>query len=432
MVNFHAEFRRKFANVLARIGVAACCYAALCLVCVARPVRAQQETQPPGQQAQKLTLAEALQMAERQNLDLIAARAQVAVAAAGIEIAKERPNPTANTNVLRDDPHEGWWIDQPIELGSKRKKRIDLAKAQTGLTEDDVSALERLTRENVRNAFFTLALARSTTSQKSDALKLAQRLHDIAQTRFEAGDVPEIEVYQANLVVSQAQADFQTAQQEEKVALSDLNTLLNEPPATGWDLQTPLEDLPAPLALGDLLARAENANPDLQKISQQEKVEQSQRALLQAERLPNLVLSAGIDYNSPHNFRYGPRSQASMEVPIFSRNQGEIAESSATLVALDDQAQATRRSVEGHVESGYLDLQTLESQARLYQSSLVPAADKLETLAEESYRAGKENILYVLEAQKNVQAVKQEYLQSLFAVHQAFAQLEEIVGTPLD
>lgn len=384
------------------------------------------------QQAQKLTLADALQMAERQNLDLIAARAQVAVAAAGIRIAKERPNPTANTNVLRDDPHEGWWIDQPIELGSKRKKRIELAQAQSGLTADDVSALERLTRENVRNAFFTLALARSTTNQKNDALKLAQRLHDIAQARFQTGDVPEIEVYQANLVASQAQADFQTAQQEEKVALSDLNTLLNEPPATDWDLQTPLEDLPAPLVLGDLLARADNANPDLQKISQQEKVEQSQRALLQAQRLPNLVLSAGIDYNSPHNFRYGPRSQASMEIPIFSRNQGEIAESSASLVALEDQAQATRRSVEGHVESSYLDLQTVESQARLYQSSLVPAADKLETLAEESYRAGKENILYVLDAQKNVQAVKQEYLQSLFAVHQAFAQLEEIVGTPLD
>ena len=121
-----------------------------------------------------------------------------------------------------------------------------------------------------------------------------------------------------------------------------------------------------------------------------------------------------------------------MEIPIFSRNQGEIAASSAMLAALEDQARATRRSVEGRVESSYLNLQTRESQARLYEGSLVPAADKLETLAEESYRAGKENILYVLDAQKNVQTVKQEYLQSLFAVHQAFAQLEVIVGTPLD
>lgn len=394
------------------------------LLIAAAPARAQQP--------QKITLADALQMAERQNLDLVAARAQRAVAAAGVQIAKERPNPTANFTALRDDPHEGWWIDQPLDLSGKRKHRIELAQAQGALTDDDISALELQTRQSVRDAFFTLALARRTATQKDDALKLAQRLHDIAQARFQTGDVPQIEVFQADLVVSQAQADDQVALQEEKVALSDFNTLLNEPPSTDWDLQTPLDDLPGALALDDLLKRADNANPNLQKLSQQEKVEQSQRALLKADRIPNLVLSAGLDYNSPHNFRYGPRSQASMEIPLFSRNQGEIAESSASLVALEAQAAATRRSVEGRVESAYLDLQTREDQARLYQTSLVPAADKLESLAEDSYRAGKENILYVLEAQKNVQAVKQEYLQSLFEVHQAFAQLEEIVGAPLD
>lgn len=385
-----------------------------------------------AQQAQKLTLADALGMAERQNLDLIAARAQRAVANAGVKVAKERPNPTGNVNVLRDDPHEGWWFDQPIDLSGKRSHRIKLAEAQGVLTDDDISALERQTRQSVRDAFFALALARDTAAEKNDALTLAKRLHDIAQARFQAGDVPELEVTQAELEVAQSQADDQVAQQEEKVAESDLNTLLNEPPGTTWDLATPLDQPPANLVLSDLVTHADNANADLEKISQQEKVEESNRELLRAESVPNLVLSLGMDYSSPHNFRYGPRSQASMEVPLFSRNQGEVAESSATLVALGDQERATRRAVEGHVEAGFLDLQTREQQARLYRDSLIPAANRLESLAEDSYRAGKENILYVLEAQKNVQAVKQEYLQSLFAVQQALAQLEETVGAPLD
>ena len=408
------------------------------LICVAVPVLARQAQSPqqtpsPSQtQPQKLTVADALQMANRQNLDLIAARAQRAVAAAGVRIAGQRPNPTGNVTVLRDDPHEGFWFDVPIELGSKRKRRIQLAQAQGVLTDDDVAAIERLTRQSVRDAFFTLALARSTTAAKNDALQLAQHLHDIAQARFQAGDVPQLEVIQADLEVSQSQADFQVAQQEERVAQSDLNTLLNEPPEIAWELVTPLDQLPSEPSLNDLLARAANSNSDLRRITQQEKIEQSQRALFQAQRIPNLTLSLGMDFNSPHNFRYGPRSQASMEFPIFSRYQGEIAESSATLVALDDQAQAMRRAVEGHVESGYLDLDTREQQARLYQESLIPAASKLESLAEESYRAGKANILSVLDAQKNVQAVKQQYLLSLFAVHQAFAQLEVTVGSPLD
>lgn len=391
------------------------------------PAGAQQATQP-----QRLTLAQALDMAAKQNLDLIAARAQRAVAAAGVRAAGQRPNPTGNVNVLRDDPHEGVWFDVPIEIGSKRKQRIELARQQGNLTEDDISALERLTRQNTRDAFFGLALARSTTQEKSDALKLAQRLQDIAQSRFDAGGVPELEVEQAKLDVAQAQADFQVAQQEEKVALSALDALLDEPPGTDWELVTPLETMPAEAPLNDLLTRAAASNPDLERIAQQEKIEQSQRTLLRASRIPNLTLSAGVDYNAPHNFRYGPRSQASMEIPIFSRNQGEIAESSAALIALEDQALATRRAVDGRVEQAYYELDAREAQSKLYNESLVPAAARLESMAEESYQAGKANILAVLDAQRNVQQVKQAYLQSLFAVQQAFAQLEETVGAPLD
>ena len=398
----------------------------LVLMCVTALATAAQQA------PQKLTLAQSLDMANRQNLDLIAARAQRAVAAAGVKIAGQRPNPTGNFTALRDDPHEGWWFDIPLELGSKRRQRIDLARAQGVLTDDDVAALERLTRQNVRDAFFALSLARDVTAAKNDAVNLAKRLHDIAQQRYETGDVPQLEVFQADLVLSQAQADYQVAQQEEKVALSDFNLLLNEPPNTDWDLVTPLDGLPSEPSLNDLLARASNSNADLAKISQQEKIEQSQRALYQAERIPNLTVSLGMDYNSPHNFRYGPRSQVSMEVPIFARYKGEIAESDASLVALEDQATATRRAVEGHVESAFLQLDSREAQARLYKDSLMPAADKLEGMAEESYKAGKANILSVLDAQKNVQAVREQYLQSLLAVQQAFAQLEATVGTPLD
>jgi len=114
------------------------------------------------------------------------------------------------------------------------------------------------------------------------------------------------------------------------------------------------------------------------------------------------------------------------------RYQGEIAQSSATLTALQDQDAATRRAVDGRVESAFLQLDSREEQARLYGKSLVPAAQKLESLAEDSYRAGQADILAVLSAQQNVQQVKQKYLQSLYAVHQAFASLEETVGVPLD
>ena len=222
----------------------------LLLICAAATSGRAQQT------PEKLTLARSLEMANRQNLDLIAARAQRAVAAAGVKIAGQRLNPTANVTVLRDDPHEGWWFDIPLELGSKRKRRIELARAQGVLTDDDVAALERLTRQNVRDAFFALALARDVTAEKDDAVNLAKRLRAIAQQRYQTGDVPQLEVFQADLVLSQTQADYQVAQQEQKVALSEFNLLLNEPAGTEWELVTPLDGLPSEPSLNDLLTRA--------------------------------------------------------------------------------------------------------------------------------------------------------------------------------
>jgi cobalt-zinc-cadmium efflux system outer membrane protein len=385
-----------------------------------------------GQAGGALTLGAALQKAERQNLDLVAARARQAIAQAGIRIAGERPNPTLTFGALRDSPHEFVTVDQPLEIGPKRGRRIELARQESVLTDVEIRTLERQVRRSVREAFFGLALARGISGQKAEALKLAERLHGIAKERFDAGDVAELEVVQADLEVSRADAEYQVARQEEKIALNELDTLLNEPAATDWDLAGALDALPPRMMLDDLVGRAINSNYELQHLVQETKVEQSRESLLRAERIPNLGVQVGTDFNAPNDFRVGPRGQISIDLPIFMRNQGEIAQSSATLRALDRETAATRRSVAGQVGTAYFDLDARLTEAEIFRKTLLPATERLENMAEESYRAGKANILTVLSAQHDVQQVHGEYLNSLFNAQSAFAKLEETVGVPLD
>jgi cobalt-zinc-cadmium efflux system outer membrane protein len=389
-------------------------------------------TSTRAQEPKKLSLQSALDLASRQNLDLLAARAQRAVAQAGVRIAKQIPNPTASVAVLRDTPHESLFFDQQLEIGGRRKQRIELARQEGGLTEVDIATLERQVRREVREAFYNLALARGISSQRGQASKLAERLHDIAQARFDAGDVPQLEVVQSDLEVSRAHADFRIAQQEEKVALSELNALLNEPAATDWQLEGPLDSLPPQIPLAELVDRATASNTELRRVAQEQKVEKSRQSLFEAERIPNLGLEFGTDFNSPREFRVGPRGQLTMELPIFTRNQGEIAQSRASQHALGTEAEATRRSVAGRVESAYFELDARRAEVEIYRKDLVPATEHLESMAEESYRAGKSSILTVLDAQRNVQQVQQEYLQSVFNAQSSFARLEETVGVPLD
>lgn len=379
-----------------------------------------------------LTLQAALELAEKQNLDLAAARERRAVAAAGVRIARQIPNPTFNFTALRDTPHEGVFIDQPLEIGGKRAHRIDVARQEGALIEVEIATLKRLVRRSTREAFYHLAFGRAQSARLAEVLKLAQRLEQIARERFEAGAVAQLEVIQASLEASRADADLKVAQQEESVSLSQLNALLNEPAQTPWELGDSLSNLPTAVSLPDLIQRAYASNAELEHVAQEMKVEQSRRGLLSAQRIPNLELQFGTDFNAPRDFNVGPRSQVGLMLPIFTRNQGEIAQSFANQRVLGAAAEATKRAVAGRVEAAYFDLVAQQTRVEINRQTLLPAARQLEGLAEESYRAGKSNILAVIDAQRNVQEVERTYLESLTALQTAYAVLEETVGAPLE
>ncbi|HUK31914.1 MAG TPA: TolC family protein [Candidatus Acidoferrum sp.] len=391
----------------------------------------------PGQvgdsaSGRRLTLQEALSLADRQNLDIAAARLKKMVSLAGITIAGERPNPTVSFGATRDTPHESLFFDLPVELGGKRSTRIEQARQEVSLTDIEISTVSRQVRHDVRNAFFAAALGASTVHQQQKLVDLATRLRDIAKSRFDAGDVPQLEVMQADLELSRAQADLEVARQEARVAFGKLAALLNEPAGTTWELVTPLDSMPEQVGLQDLVSRATAANPELQHLAQELKVEQAREKVFRAERVPDVTLEGGADFNSPPDFQVGARGQVTVGVPVFTRMQGELAQSAATQKLIEGETLATQRSVAGDVETAFNEFNARLTEVRLYRDTVIPAGRKLEDLAEQSYSAGKTSILAVLDAQRNVQQNERDYLQSLYELQQAFAELEQIVGVPLD
>jgi cobalt-zinc-cadmium efflux system outer membrane protein len=386
---------------------------------------------PAQQPAPMLGLDDALRLAERQNLDLAAARRRRAEALAGVQIARQRPNPSVSFETARDAPHQSLLAGQPFELGGKRANRIQVAQQEARLTDAEIEVLARQVRRSVREAFYTLAGTRAETALLGRVLELAQRLQQIAEDRFNAGDVPRLEVIQAELEVARAQANRDVALQEEKVAASRLNALLNEPATREWQIRGSLEDPLPVVVLAELLDRALASNAALARLSQEQKVEQARMALLRSERVSNVEVQAGLDMNAPGDYRLGPRAGLALDLPLFTRNQGEIAQSLARQETLNAEVTAARRAVAGEVDSAFLDLNVQRTQVELHRDRLLPAARNLESLAEESYKAGRAGILVVLGAQQSVQEVERGYLESLFALQRSFAALEEAVGAPL-
>ena len=381
---------------------------------------------------QSLDLRTTLTAAQAGNLELRAARQQRAVALAGITTAGVSPNPTFSFFAAKDSPHEGITLDIPIELGGKRAKRLAVAKEEQKSTEIDLAVLERQIRRRTRQAFYQALAAQDETAQAKVALDLVTRTRDMVQQRYENGGVAQLELIQADVELAKAVADYETTSQAQRSAEVLLAGLLNRPLSTAVGITGKLDEVPSAPTLDAVVAQALQSNADLMKSMQDLRTEERRLQLAKAQRIPNIDLQPGVDFNAPPDFHEGGRGGFSVSIPLFNRGQGDIALSNAKLNLLRLTLESQRLNASAQVASAYFDHIAKLHQAQQYREKILPQNEKLLSMAEDSYQAGKTSLLTLIDAQRRLNDVRKAYLDSLFAAQSSFAALEEVVGASLD
>ena len=408
-----------------RIEDAGAIAAAVWIACAA-VARAQPQPIPTP-----LTFESALQFAGSRNLAVEAARRQRAIREAAIRTARQIPNPDLSAEISRDVPHQGVNLDFPLEIGGKRARRVDLAQEELTLAELDLQAELRAVRRQVREGFYSLVAGDERVRLAEAELEIARRLLEAAQARFDTGAAPRLEVLQAELGVTRAETDLDLARSLRLSAQATLNGILNLPPTQALAIAGSMNEHTNAPAYEQALSLAFASNTDLKSFDRQIAIEQRRIDLLRAERLPTPVLSVGGVFNAPGEFDAGARAGVSIALPLFSRNQGEIAVSIATTSQLRAVRDAQQRLVENTVFGVLAKVEAERRQADAYQQRLVPTATDLEALSEESYRAGRTSVLGVLEAQRSLRELRGEALQAALEMQLSLAELEELLGTPL-
>jgi outer membrane protein, heavy metal efflux system len=388
-------------------------------------------TAPGGAQEVPLTFGSALDLAVANNLDLAAARRGRAVREAGLKAAGQHPNPDLVFETTKDTPHQMLSLDIPFEPW-KRSRRIDLAREELKLSDvDDAAAMQAL-RRSVRLAFYGLLAADEAATLAQSMVEVATRVREVAQARFEEGAAPRIDVMAADLGLARAKADVELVRSARLAAQAELNGLLNRPPGGPLTVAGDLaEGAPLP-PVEQVAARAAAGNAELLAAEREVVIEDRRLGLLKAERVPTPVFSAGAVFNAPGEFDVGYRAGLSLAVPLFDRNQGQIAGSRALADQARTRRDALRRSVEAKALAAHARAQAQRAQVTAYRGTLVPTATTIESLAEEGYRLGRSPVLAVLEAQRTLRDAKSEYLSSLLSLQSALADLEDVLGGPIE
>jgi len=395
-----------------------------------------------GQNTTLISLDQAINLALAHNHSIKATRSLILQNQAQEITANLRPNPTlgadsqfvpffspqdfSGTN-LNETQQFDIGIGYLFERGHKRQHRLQAARDQTAVTRAQVTDAERTLAFNVGQQFVSVLLAESTLQFAIEDLKGFQRTVDISEAQLKAGYIGEGDYLKIKLQLLQFQTDVSSARLAKVQALVSLREFLgyNAVPAE-YDVIGDLAYQPLQANVADLQTKALRERPDYRAAELGTRAAQSQILLAKA--------NAKVDVNGTYDFTHvSGENTASIfvnfELPIFNRNQGEIARTNYALTQAQEQQQAASDTVLSDVANAYEAVKSNDEVVQLYTSGYLKQAQDSRDISEYAYKRGAASLLDFLDAERSYRSVQLAYRQALASYMTALEQLKEAVGT---
>jgi cobalt-zinc-cadmium efflux system outer membrane protein len=435
-LNSPALFRRTGANVVMTA----------MLACALTIPAFAQRTGPTS-----ITLDEAIQMALQHNHNMLAMMTTIQQSQAEEITQNLRPNPTlfadweylplgapshqnpnlypgVSTKDYLDNNTEGdIGLSYLIERGGKRRARLLAQKDITAQTRSLVADTGRGLTFQVATLFYNVQLAESTLELAEKDLKSFQQTVDMSEHQYQAGGISENDYLMIKLQLLQFESDVDQAQLARVQALSDLRQLLGyESVSQDYDVAGPFEYQPVKGNLEDLQLKALQNRPDLRAAQQGVIAANSQLVLQKAIGKQDVTVQGNYSHVNGINAAtfYG-----SIPLPIFNRNQGEIARAHFAITQAQELEKATNGQALTDVYDAYQGLQSNAKVVLLYISKYLDVATRSRDISEYAYRHGGASLLNFLDAERSYRATQLAYRQALASYLLALEQLREAVGT---
>ncbi len=390
----------------------------------------------------RISIEEAIRLALQHNHALQAARSTILQNQAQETTANLRPNPVLSwdaqflpifqpsqfsADYLNNQAQFDMGLGYTFELGKKRQHRLQAAKDQTAATRFTVTDNERQLIFNLSQQFVAVLLAQSTIDFTQQDLDSFQKTVDISETRYKAGDMSEGDLLKIKLQMLQFQNDFFAAKLSKVQALASLRQFLGfESVPDNYDVEGDLDYQAVHAGLDDLKALALRTRPDLQAA--QQNVVAARSAELLAEANGKRDLGASFNYSHVAATNTGAFF-FNIQLPIFDRNQGEIARTRYVITQNQELASETGQQVLTDVVDAFSALRSSEQIVQLYQGGYVDQAKKSRDISEYAYKRGAASLLDYLDSERTYRSNQLAYRQALATYMTALEQMRQAVGT---
>lgn len=315
-------------------------------------------------------------------------------------------------------------LSQQIEIGGQRGARIDAAEAEIRAARAAADAAERLVAADVLTAATRVIQDRQALSLVREQREAAQRLVDVSGARTQKGVAAPFESELAEATRIQALREERTA----VLDLSEAEGLLAA--AVGGDVQlasdAPLPTMPQPqLALAVMEKNAVERQPDVVAAQSEIDAARARMALLRRERIPDVTVTAGFKHEELSDVIGG---RVSVPLPLFRRNQGEIAQQQARTTQAVARARQTELRVRLSVRAAYRSWQQAQAAVTGISADLDSRLRGDVESLRQAYERGTLQLPLVLAALREVQSARRTVLDARTEAALATIELARLAG----
>lgn len=399
-----------------------------------------------------LSVERLIELGSTRRADLLAARQRLAIAEGRLRQAGLRPNPTleaeyGSPRFLGGEPESDFsaGVTQVFELGGKRSKRVAVAELELSRVRSEVDAIERTVAVEIRNSYAAALSAARQLDVLERLIPANEELLRVTEARLKEGDVAPLDVNLVRVENDRFKVQAIQLNSELETGLLQLRTLI------GSDIAEPLVIAPQPdrpprfdTGLSDLTEIALTTRADLRAARIGEELGSARIGLAKANAVPNV--SAGIKYsrnNSLIDFpaRLGGGSfpnkdnsltfGVSVEVPIFNRNQGEIASATGEKVQATREREFLEATVKRDVAVAYRKYRAAAAALVVYSTQILPRAEENLRTVRAAYGLGDFSIFEVVNEQRRLTENITSYNQIVRDYYNALTEVETAIGTTL-
>ena len=399
-----------------------------------------------------LTLEKLIESASLRRADLLATRQRLAIAQGRLAQAGLRPNPVLDTEYgsprfLGGEPESEFsaGLSQTFELGGKRGKRIAVARLELERVRAEVSAIERQIASDIRRNYTKAVSAARQLDVLEKLLASDAELIRVTEARLGEGDVAPLDLNLVKVESDRLRVQQIQARANLETAILELRTL------SGFDVSEPFRISPQAdrpprleMTLSELTGIAMRDRSDLQAAIIGEKIGSAKVSLARSQAIPNVAASVrysrnngiidlpptaggGFVANKDNALTFG----VSVEIPVFNRNQGEIAAAAGERVQAVRQREFLEAAIKGEVAIAYRQYRAAAEKLVIYATLILPRAETNLQTVRSAYSLGDFSVFEVVAEQRRLNENVSGYNQVLEEYYTALAALEATVGSPL-